>query len=161
MAADDSCGPAIDFDNTGCLRISGASLFCSRHSLPFRLSSVPPSFPVPLYSVLPAVCAGSPSVRAPGVSLPSVVCLLSFSAAPIRASNPPSIFGTNAFRHPAKTPKATRKGPPLVERVDPQLLTPRQPRDASPPSRGCCPRVSSGPASVRRHSKPCGWPALR
>lgn len=27
MAADDSCGPAIDFDNTGCLRISGASLF--------------------------------------------------------------------------------------------------------------------------------------
>lgn len=110
MAADDSCGPAIDFDNTGCLRISGASLFCSRHSLPFRLSSVPPSFPVPLYSVLPAVCAGSPSVRAPGVSLPSVVCLLSFSAAPIRASNPPSIFGTNAFRHPAKNAKGDPQG---------------------------------------------------
>ena len=27
MAADDPCGPAIDFDNTGCLRISGTSLF--------------------------------------------------------------------------------------------------------------------------------------
>lgn len=111
MAADDSCGPAIDFDNTGCLRISGASLFFVL-GIPFRFvfPSVPPSFPVPLYSVLPAVCAGSPSVRAPGVSLPSVVCLLSFSAAPIRASNPPSIFGTDAFRHPAKNAKGDPQG---------------------------------------------------
>lgn len=110
MAADDPCGPAIDFDNTGCLRISGTSLFCSRHSLPSHLSFCSVFFPGAPRSVLPAVCAGSPSVRAPGVSLPSVVCLLSFSTAPIRASNPPSIFGTDAFRHPAKNAKGDPQG---------------------------------------------------
>lgn len=58
MAADDSCGPAIDFDNTGCLRISGASLFLFSafpsvsSFLPFRRPSR-----YPLYSVLSAVCA--------------------------------------------------------------------------------------------------------
>lgn len=111
MEADDPCGPAIDFDNTGCLRISGASLFFVP-GIPFRpiFPSVPPSFPVPLYSVLPAVCAGSPSVRAPGVSLPSVVCLLSFSAAPIRASNPLPALRTDAFRHPAKNAKGDPRG---------------------------------------------------
>lgn len=159
MAADDSCGPAIDFDNTGCLRISGASLFCSRHSHPFRLSfrsAVLPGTPF-----TPFFLQSVPVSFRPRPWRFASVCLLSFPAVPIRASNPLPALRTDAFRHPAKTPKATRKGPPLVERVDPQLLTPRQPRDASPPSRGCCPRVSSGPASVRRHSKPCGWPALR
>lgn len=110
MAADDSCGPAIDFDNTGCLRISGASLFLFpafpsvSSFLPFRRPSRYPS--------LRSSCClcRFPSVRAPGVSLPSVVCLLSFSAAPIRASNPPSIFGTDAFRHPAKNAKGDPQG---------------------------------------------------
>lgn len=47
MAADDPCGPAIDFDNTGCLRISGTSLFVS--GSPFRPGFLPvllPSSPV-------------------------------------------------------------------------------------------------------------------
>lgn len=58
MAADDPCGPAFDFDNTGCLRISGTSLFVLGIPFRFVFPSVPPSFPVPLYSVLSAVCAG-------------------------------------------------------------------------------------------------------
>ncbi len=110
MAADDSCGPAIDFDNTGCLRISGASLFLFSAfpsvSSFFRSAVLPGT---PLLRSFCSLCRSS-SVRAPGVSLPSVVCLLSFSAAPIRASNPPSIFGTDAFRHPAKNAKGDPQG---------------------------------------------------
>lgn len=161
MAADDSCGPAIDFDNTGCLRISGHLFFVL--GIPFRFVFLPFRRPS-LYPFTPFFLLSVP-VPLPSAPLAFRFRLLSVCCRfPLLRSEPPILLRYLARMHFGilqKTPKATRKGPPLVERVDPQLLTPRQPRDASPPSRGCCPRVSSGPASVRRHSKPCGWPALR
>jgi len=103
MAADDPCGPAIDFDNTGCLRISGTSLFfCFRHSLPFRLFSRYPFTPFFLQSV-------SVSFRPRPWRFASV-CLLSLPVVPIRASNPLPALSTDAFRHPAKNAKGDPQG---------------------------------------------------
>lgn len=110
MAADDPCGPAIDFDNTGCLRISGTSLFVS--GSPFR-----PGF-------LPVLLPSSP-VSAPFFLLSGPVFLLSatlafrfrplpvcsrFPAVAIRASNPPPALRTDASRHPAKNAKGDPQG---------------------------------------------------
>lgn len=94
MAADDPCGPAFDFDNTGCLRISGRSLLCSRHSLPFRLSFRSAVLPgTPLLRSFCSLCR-SPSVRDPGVSLPSVCCRF-----PLFRSVPPILFRHSARMH--------------------------------------------------------------
>lgn len=108
MAADDSCGPAIDFDNTGCLRISGASLFLFpafpsvSSFLPFRLFSRYPFTPFFLQSV-------SVSFRPRPWRFASI-CLLSLPVVPIRASNPLPALSTDAFRHPAKNAKGDPQG---------------------------------------------------
>lgn len=108
MAADDSCGPAIDFDNTGCLRISGASLFLFpafpsvSSFLPFRRPSRYPFTPFFLQSV--------PVFFRPRPWRFASVCLLSFPAVPIRASNPLPALRTDAFRHPAKNAKGNPQG---------------------------------------------------
>lgn len=108
MAADDSCGPAIDFDNTGCLRISGASLFLFP-----AFPSVPSFLLFRLLSRCPSLRSSCCLCRFPFRPRPwrfASVCLLSFPAVPIRASNPLPALRTDAFRHPAKNAKGDPQG---------------------------------------------------
>lgn len=108
MAADDSCGPAIDFDNTGCLRISGASLFLFP-----AFPSVPSFLLFRLLSRCPSLRSSCCLCRFPFRPRPwrfASVCLLPFPAVPIRASNPLPALRTDAFRHPAKNAKGDPQG---------------------------------------------------
>ena len=112
MEADDPCGPAIDFDNTGCLRISGASLFLFPafpsvpSFLPFRRPSRYPFTPFFLLSVPVPLPSAPLAFR---FRLLSVCCRF-----PLLRSVPPILFRHSVRMHFGilqKTPKAFgRKG---------------------------------------------------